>query len=275
MADFREYQGIDFSSMFLVHYGVGHENGGHSGRYAWGSGDSPWQSLPFGKGSKVRPYSWAIPNSVERNVNAVLRKIKDGNITTETIHTARAEVAEKNKDFLYQLGYGTKDKPIESLNKEAQTKTVIKYTPNNRDDRTHARSIRIAEGKANVYANTGAYRAPAYMYSKDCDKYLNWSYAFADGDADWDDFPQEAYDRMTAQANNSETYFDKIAEERETADIALNGWEPDMGLTLVLQMAQAAIRIKSTLKKLKYVSAYSKLEKSDKAVKTASMRTVK
>lgn len=27
----------------LMHYGVGHENGGHSGRYPWGSGDSPYQ----------------------------------------------------------------------------------------------------------------------------------------------------------------------------------------------------------------------------------------
>lgn len=43
MADFREYQGIDFSSMFLVHYGVGHDKGGNSGRYKWGSGDRPYQ----------------------------------------------------------------------------------------------------------------------------------------------------------------------------------------------------------------------------------------
>lgn len=27
----------------LMHYGVGHENGGHSGRYPWGSGESPYQ----------------------------------------------------------------------------------------------------------------------------------------------------------------------------------------------------------------------------------------
>lgn len=28
---------------YLEHYGVGHENGGHSGRYPWGTGDSPYQ----------------------------------------------------------------------------------------------------------------------------------------------------------------------------------------------------------------------------------------
>ncbi len=37
MNDFRIYQGMDFSG-FLVHYGVGHDQGGHSGRYPWGSG---------------------------------------------------------------------------------------------------------------------------------------------------------------------------------------------------------------------------------------------
>lgn len=37
MADFREYIGVDFTDQFLQHYGVGHEHGGHSGRYPWGS----------------------------------------------------------------------------------------------------------------------------------------------------------------------------------------------------------------------------------------------
>lgn len=37
MNDFREYQGVDFSQEFLAHYGKGHLQGGHSGRYPWGS----------------------------------------------------------------------------------------------------------------------------------------------------------------------------------------------------------------------------------------------
>lgn len=41
--DFRLYAGVDFSSEFLAHYGVGHDKGGHSGRYPWGSGDRPKQ----------------------------------------------------------------------------------------------------------------------------------------------------------------------------------------------------------------------------------------
>ena len=39
MNDFRIYQGMDFSG-FLVHYGVGHLQGGHSGRFPWGSGEN-------------------------------------------------------------------------------------------------------------------------------------------------------------------------------------------------------------------------------------------
>lgn len=30
---------------WIAHFGVGHENGGHSGRYPWGSGDRPKQDL--------------------------------------------------------------------------------------------------------------------------------------------------------------------------------------------------------------------------------------
>lgn len=36
MADFRDYIGMD-ASAFLMHYGVGNLNGGHSGRYPYGS----------------------------------------------------------------------------------------------------------------------------------------------------------------------------------------------------------------------------------------------
>lgn len=48
MNDFRDYVGIDFSPFFL-HYGKGHLDGGHSGRYPWGSGKNPKQSR--GQGS--------------------------------------------------------------------------------------------------------------------------------------------------------------------------------------------------------------------------------
>lgn len=34
---------IDSDEESLAHYGVGHLNGGHSGRYPWGSGDTPYQ----------------------------------------------------------------------------------------------------------------------------------------------------------------------------------------------------------------------------------------
>lgn len=32
---------------FLIHYGVGHDKGGHSGRFPWGSGDNPFQRDGF------------------------------------------------------------------------------------------------------------------------------------------------------------------------------------------------------------------------------------
>lgn len=39
--DFREKPSIDD---VLIHYGVGHKDGGHSGRYPWGSGEEPFQT---------------------------------------------------------------------------------------------------------------------------------------------------------------------------------------------------------------------------------------
>lgn len=44
MNDFRQYKGIDYS-YYLSHYGVGHDKGGHSGRYPWGSGNRPKQAF--------------------------------------------------------------------------------------------------------------------------------------------------------------------------------------------------------------------------------------
>ena len=43
MPDFRDYIGVDFTGQFLQHYGKGHLDGGHSGRYPWGSGKRPKQ----------------------------------------------------------------------------------------------------------------------------------------------------------------------------------------------------------------------------------------
>lgn len=54
MADFREYIGMD-ASTFLMHYGVGHEDGGHSGRYPYGSTNNVSSSK-----SKVRQINETI-----------------------------------------------------------------------------------------------------------------------------------------------------------------------------------------------------------------------
>ena len=56
-----------YESLYIMHYGVGHDKGGHSGRYPWGSGDEPYQDLSaaekrrqfldkhwYHKGAKIR-----------------------------------------------------------------------------------------------------------------------------------------------------------------------------------------------------------------------------
>lgn len=55
------------NDLYIMHYGVGHDKGGHSGRYPWGSGEEPYQDLSaaerrqarldkywYHKGSKIR-----------------------------------------------------------------------------------------------------------------------------------------------------------------------------------------------------------------------------
>lgn len=37
-----------YENLYIMHYGVGHDKGGHSGRYPWGSGENPYG----GKGTK-------------------------------------------------------------------------------------------------------------------------------------------------------------------------------------------------------------------------------
>lgn len=34
-----------YEGLYIMHYGVGHDKGGHSGRYPWGSGEEPYQDL--------------------------------------------------------------------------------------------------------------------------------------------------------------------------------------------------------------------------------------
>lgn len=73
MADFRCYAGMD-ASAFLCHYGVGHEDGGHSGRYKWGTGDRSKQSEEKSLRERVSEY-FSKENRLQRYKNRALRYI--------------------------------------------------------------------------------------------------------------------------------------------------------------------------------------------------------
>lgn len=57
------YVGALFSEQYLAHYGVGHLQGGHSGRYPWGSGKRPKQ-----KSSNVSSSIRGLGNVLEEKV---------------------------------------------------------------------------------------------------------------------------------------------------------------------------------------------------------------
>ena len=51
------------NDLYIIHYGVGHDKGGHSGRYPWGSGDNPYGGVNF----KTRKRDLVILNNRKFN----------------------------------------------------------------------------------------------------------------------------------------------------------------------------------------------------------------
>ena len=83
--DFRMYQGMDFSD-FLAHYGVGHEHGGHSGRFQWGSGERPWQRTSRDGQSKFkRPFQDKGGQRYGSSDSASVKAIKSDSIHKSAI----------------------------------------------------------------------------------------------------------------------------------------------------------------------------------------------
>lgn len=98
MADFRNYAGID-ASFFLCHYGVGHEDGGHSGRYKWGSGDRPKQSEEkslrerisghFSKENRLQRYKTRALKNIDKRYDKRIKFMEDASIAQKEYSTQR------------------------------------------------------------------------------------------------------------------------------------------------------------------------------------------
>ena len=67
MNDFRLYKGLD-SSPYIMHYGKGHDHGGHSGRYEWGSGERPKQSEEYDRSQDSAEQAKAKIKSVAERI---------------------------------------------------------------------------------------------------------------------------------------------------------------------------------------------------------------
>jgi hypothetical protein len=63
---------------YLAHYGVGHKNGGHSGRYDWGSGSRPFQSLEgvFSKKKKKKKEKDTVLQNATKKTEEDVEKAK-------------------------------------------------------------------------------------------------------------------------------------------------------------------------------------------------------
>lgn len=98
MADFRCYAGMD-ASAFLCHYGVGHEDGGHSGRYKWGTGDRPKQSEEkslrervsehFSKENRLQRYKTRALKNIDKRYDKRIKFMEDVAVAQKEYSTQR------------------------------------------------------------------------------------------------------------------------------------------------------------------------------------------
>lgn len=262
MADFREYVGVDFTSQFLGHYGIGHEQGGHSGRYPWGSGDAPMQDSPLSKGSESRKFRYVPSKSMDRSVQTVLRKLKENKITIGTIHTAKVNVEQANQEYLSFLGY-SKDEDKAKLNREEKTQVVLNVKADNHENRPHARNRKIAEGTAEVKirdSDASPHHLPAIYATNTYNDYVPEGYvddielATIDGTTNEGyrpDFHPISYDTYEALYNPSSenTFLTYYGQEKKKLDKLLE----DPSVKLVIGMAKVADKVVNVLKKLKNV----------------------
>ena len=81
MNDFRLYKGLD-SSPYLMHYGKGHDQGGHSGRYPWGSGKNPKQSEKYDRNGNQSPEVIKARNKIQHLLDRAKKTVDDDGYTT-------------------------------------------------------------------------------------------------------------------------------------------------------------------------------------------------
>ena len=81
-----------YNDLYIIHYGVGHDKGGHSGRYPWGSGKNPYGGVdPKTKASDLFKVNGRKFNDVASDL---IVKKKYGNrtdVTEEQIARSKAK----------------------------------------------------------------------------------------------------------------------------------------------------------------------------------------
>lgn len=106
MTDFRDYSGVNFTSEFLSHYGVGHDKGGHSGRYPWGSGEkskskktsgSKWEKkISFRKSGSSAEVEMTKEEALKRGTAKDVLKFQ-GDLTNKELQDALTRIQLESK----------------------------------------------------------------------------------------------------------------------------------------------------------------------------------
>lgn len=124
--DFRMYQGMD-SSEFLAHYGVGHLDGGNSGRFKWGSGERPYQR----EGSGKRVFVSGSSKTQDKESGYYRRKLPKA-------VRAELDAKMKNGDAILVGDAPGIDRQVQDYLKKKRYKNVEVYGPGSEDVRYQA-----------------------------------------------------------------------------------------------------------------------------------------
>lgn len=116
-------------SLYIMHYGVGHDKGGHSGRYPWGSGKRPYggKKIFVSGASKTGDpeseyYGEPLPNAA-RKIILDTAKFGDHILVGDAPGVDR-QVQDLLKNYKNVIVYTINDKPRYIANKNWKVKTI-------------------------------------------------------------------------------------------------------------------------------------------------------
>ena len=87
------------NDLYIMHYGVGHDKGGHSGRYPWGSGDQPYGET-HGEKDALKEYKKEKRGNIAKDiVGLAVAGPYPGMIMSQVFHKNNSAVSKMDRAY--------------------------------------------------------------------------------------------------------------------------------------------------------------------------------